>query len=1319
MADFIDIGLRTGDLIPKALKTAASLLKIDEAQLKLVQTTQRLNKNLDKPLMTKFVIESDKGTRALIKFNKELDHTSRILQTQTIAQQKAIQKQQELQRLREQVRGKIDARFGAPETADTKTANQITRTKERLVELISEYKVGGRVIEGILKDIHAGHQRTMIGPLAQVRQQLAQLVLLYKKVDTSIPKPSPTQELGELKTPYDSAIFFDPKRAFNSNRAIAQLDQLRLKHKITAEQINGMWGNVQTGNVRQYVGVLGQVALAMRRVVNANNTLVAATQEQDESLRSVTLSWQSFVRIIGVQLIHNAVYRLINNLQEGARQAIELEKRISEIQTIDEQRLGFTVIRDQILNLSNAFGVDIVDQTTAAYEALSNQVGTTSELFRFLAESNKFAITTVTSAEDSVNLLTAALNAYGDTVNQVERVSATFFKLIDLGRVRANEMANTVGQILVPASQLGITLDEISAALAVATIRGIKYDQAATLIRNILQKLIRPSEEMKSLFREIGVSSGEAAIQAFGLGGLLGEIEKRAHGSSTELGELFINIRAIQGGLVFAGKGLEEYNATLGETKNGLEAYKRAQDLTLNNAGKRLETELNKIRNYFKVELGDNLLRLIARVTNGFGGLSEVLKILANTAKVLVIPAILGIGYALSGVVATPIGALVTGVGALAIAIGYATTRIKTLDKQAKEFHSNFVKNVDESAAAIDKKLGQRLQFISEQLLVLSRRSARVTSGILANIVKVEDTQITSFENLQKASDEYFTAYIKNLSEVISRARTEYNGLVNDIKNRQKDLVKFNQELVNKVFDIKLSKLPVDNQILSLLKRQEKLQAVANNQAQIGDREKFDTAYKLIIDYEERIQQLLKERESKSDKIGRFRIKELDEVKRLEAIYKDYNKQTKILIDTEDQLADQGQTNIRTMEIRTKFVQDLQKSLLDFNLKNVLKEGDTAKSLEAIEEQIKALQQYFTLQKRLNVNILDRRVALQRLEILNQAKQLQLQKQISEQQEKTTQERVENAKTLVKTNNEERQKELDFVRELQKNINLVTVQPVVSQVSRTRRGRNTYENTAGIFSEVSDAPFEQVKELVNLVKEFAASPTKTAQTTLLTSLIEFNKTIKDVSDQRDDVINFVDTLRNLETQLQGFGERSLPYVDVLRQIQLRTMQLNSTSAFLTQQIGSQSGAYNALNIALGNVSSAKDVEISKTYALARATQQLNATLFNNLTLQQRRVQGQELGIRRQHGGFIPKGTDTVPAMLSPGEFVVNAKSTRRFYSQLVNINAHGLRGFATGGPVTQVGDIHLNMQSSGNEQYDVLKLGNKLKTEIRRRRLSF
>jgi hypothetical protein len=56
-------------------------------------------------------------------------------------------------------------------------------------------------------------------------------------------------------------------------------------------------------------------------------------------------------------------------------------------------------------------------------------------------------------------------------------------------------------------------------------------------------------------------------------------------------------------------------------------------------------------------------------------------------------------------------------------------------------------------------------------------------------------------------------------------------------------------------------------------------------------------------------------------------------------------------------------------------------------------------------------------------------------------------------------------------------------------------------------------------------------------------------------------------------------------------------------------------------------------------------------------------------------------VRKKASGG-PAGTDTVPALLTPGEFVVNAKSARSIgQANLNRMNKRGVAGFAAGGPV--------------------------------------
>ena len=76
----------------------------------------------------------------------------------------------------------------------------------------------------------------------------------------------------------------------------------------------------------------------------------------------------------------------------------------------------------------------------------------------------------------------------------------------------------------------------------------------------------------------------------------------------------------------------------------------------------------------------------------------------------------------------------------------------------------------------------------------------------------------------------------------------------------------------------------------------------------------------------------------------------------------------------------------------------------------------------------------------------------------------------------------------------------------------------------------------------------------------------------------------------------------------------------------------------------------------------------------------------------------------------------MPAMLSPGEFVVNVQASRNFYAQLTAINA-GSRTPASTPNITNnstVGDIHVNVPY-GTPSAMVRQIADMLQRETRRR----
>ena len=84
-------------------------------------------------------------------------------------------------------------------------------------------------------------------------------------------------------------------------------------------------------------------------------------------------------------------------------------------------------------------------------------------------------------------------------------------------------------------------------------------------------------------------------------------------------------------------------------------------------------------------------------------------------------------------------------------------------------------------------------------------------------------------------------------------------------------------------------------------------------------------------------------------------------------------------------------------------------------------------------------------------------------------------------------------------------------------------------------------------------------------------------------------------------------------------------------------------------------------------------------------------------------------------GGHPRGTDVIPAMLTPGEMVMSAATTRRFASQLTAMNAGARPSFHNqGGHVTNVGDINVTVQGGGTGRQTARSIATELRRELRR-----
>ena len=574
-------------------------------------------------------------------------------------------------------------------------------------------------------------------------------------------------------------------------------------------------------------------------------------------------------RLIGISLVIGTAFRLVQALEDAATAAIELENAIAEVRTIDTARVATDSWADSLNELANSFGIDVLDQAEAAYQALSNQVVTGATATEFLAAANRLAVTAVTDVSAATNLLTSALNAFNIDASRANEVSAIFFKTVELGRVRIDEMAESFGRIAVPANQIGVSLEELTAAIATTTINGIKFNEASTLVRNVILKLIRPTDALKKLFREVGVTSGEAAIQTFGLGGFLAILEEKTKGSTTELGELFGRIRAITGALVFSGEGLEVFNENLAKisSEQALKDFEANTLLVLGNVGKQLDIEKERFANFFRVEVGRELIEGILAVNDAVGGFTEVTRTISRIISATFIPAIVALATRMfilrAAVIQTAVATDVLTKSILflrratlvIVALAVAYEFLAESQERVVESGERLAKDLSKSIAAATQRQNKAVaDAIAETGKLLEARGRLFSRPIATNVLAPLNK---AFIDAEKGIKEFDKAFKLSTTKILSEAnkleadsQKAFDGFVEGSKAATKSVDDLFKAFEREVFELQLEDQDAATRINLITQRVEELnkaRRAAVNTGNLEDFNKINTEIKELV----------------------------------------------------------------------------------------------------------------------------------------------------------------------------------------------------------------------------------------------------------------------------------------------------------------------------------------------------------------------------------------------------------------------------------------------------------------------------------------
>jgi hypothetical protein len=188
-----------------------------------------------------------------------------------------------------------------------------------------------------------------------------------------------------------------------------------------------------------------------------------------------------------------------------------------------------------------------------------------------------------------------------------------------------------------------------------------------------------------------------------------------------------------------------------------------------------------------------------------------------------------------------------------------------------------------------------------------------------------------------------------------------------------------------------------------------------------------------------------------------------------------------------------------------------------------------------------------------------------------------------------------------------------------------------------------------------------------------------------------------------------------QTQAEAPGQRSYEQVlERMQQIDNYRKSLEEGQRGLFEQPKQDA---QAMSTAVGDMTLSTSNAVAPALQLASywksiaADAQLAAQASSQASAPQMRAHGGPMRYLASGG----RGTDTIPAMLSKGEMVINAQSSRQFASQLTAINAGSQPVYReSGGTTTTVGDVSINVTEAQSSKQTAREVMSAFRREMRR-----
>jgi TP901 family phage tail tape measure protein len=377
---------------------------------------------------------------------------------------------------------------------------------------------------------------------------------------------------------------------------------------------------------------------------------------------------------VGSSLTKNVTTPLMLVGTAGLKVATDFEKGMSEVKAITQaSATDFEALRDTAIDLgaSTAFSAS---EVASAMTEMAKAGWSSQQIIDGMGGVLDAAAASGEGLANVSTIVADAITGFGLAAGDSAMVADLLTQAANSGTIGINDLGESFKYIAPVAQAMGLSITDVTTALSVMSMAGIKGSQAGTSLRTTLTNLVKPTDQIAVAMKELGIEVTNSDGSMKSLDSIVGILRDSFSGLTDEQKSYYAATLAgkegMSGLLSLLNLTEEEYNAVASSMENANGVAKETAAVMQDNLQSKLEQLMGSLES-LAIVMADNVIPPFTSFIEWLTGLVEKFTELSPEAQKFILIAA-GIAIAIGPTISI-IGKLTSGIGSVVSIIGKAT----------------------------------------------------------------------------------------------------------------------------------------------------------------------------------------------------------------------------------------------------------------------------------------------------------------------------------------------------------------------------------------------------------------------------------------------------------------------------------------------------------------------------------------------------------------------------------------------------------------------------------------------------------------------